>query len=108
MEDTFTINRLGRASLQCCLATASLIESSNSGMRLRTRRVTRWGAGQMILRWAAAAYLKTEKHFRRIMSYRSLWILEAALQHGDSQGTAAVSAWNTVSHLQTAASCAMI
>ena len=34
----------------------------------------------MILRWAAAAYLETEKHFRRIMGYKSLWMLEAALR----------------------------
>ena len=24
----------------------------------------------MVLRWAAAAYLETEKHFRRIMGYK--------------------------------------
>ena len=105
LEETFTINRLGLpASLQRCLGTTNLIESPNSGMRLRTRRVTRWRDGKMILRWAAAAYLETEKHFRRIMGYRSLWILESALQQGESQGVAAVSAWNTVSHLQTVAS----
>ncbi len=34
----------------------------------------------MVLRWAAAAYLETEKLFRRIMGYKSLWILEAALR----------------------------
>ena len=34
----------------------------------------------MVLRWAAAAYLETEKRFRRIMGYMSLWILEAALR----------------------------
>ena len=41
----------------------------------------------MILRWAAAAYLETDhrcgraaKHFRRIMGYKSLWMLEAALR----------------------------
>jgi len=47
---------------------------------LRTRRVTHWHDGEMILRWAAAAYLETEKHFRRIMGYQSLWMLEAALR----------------------------
>jgi len=34
----------------------------------------------MILRWAAAAYLETEKHFRRIIGYQSLWMLEGALR----------------------------
>jgi putative transposase len=49
-------------------------------MRLRTRRVTNWRHGEMVLRWAAAAYLDTEKRFNRIMGYRDLWILRAALE----------------------------
>jgi transposase-like protein len=80
LEETFTINRLGLpAALSRCLGTTNLIESPNAGMRLRTRRVTRWRDGKMILRWAAAAYLETEKNFRRIMGYESLWALESAL-----------------------------
>ena len=39
----------------------------------------------MILRWAAATYLETEKHFRRIMGYKSLWVLEAALREGKEE-----------------------
>lgn len=34
----------------------------------------------MVLRWAAAAFLMTEKHFRRIQGYRDLWMLKAALK----------------------------
>jgi transposase-like protein len=80
LEETFTINRLGLpAALRRCLGTTNLVESPNAGMRLRTRRVTRWRDGKMILRWAAAAYLETEKNFRRIMGYESLWVLESAL-----------------------------
>jgi len=59
--------------------TTNLIESPHSGVRLRTRRVCRWRDGQMVLRWAAAALLMTEGNFRRIMGYRDLWMLEAAL-----------------------------
>ena len=66
-------------ALRRCLGTTNLVESPNAGMRLRTRRVTRWRDGKMILRWAAAAYLETEKNFRRIMGYESLWVLESAL-----------------------------
>ena len=33
----------------------------------------------MVLRWAAAAYLDTEKSFPRVMGYRELWILKVAL-----------------------------
>lgn len=81
LEETFTINRLGLpASLRRCLGTTNLVESPHAGMRLRTRRVTHWRDGKMILRWAAAAYLETEKHFRRIMGYESLWMLAAALR----------------------------
>jgi hypothetical protein len=32
-----------------------------------------------VLRWAAAALLMTEENFRRIMGYRDLWTLKAAL-----------------------------
>ena len=44
-----------------------------------TRRVSNWKNGRMVLRWAAAAYLETEKNFRRIIGYQELWILKAAL-----------------------------
>ena len=80
MEETFTINRLGLSPrLRKCLATTNLIESSLSGVAGRTRRVTRWRSGEMVLRWAAAAALETEKNFRKIIGYRDLWMLKAVL-----------------------------
>jgi hypothetical protein len=33
----------------------------------------------MALRWAATAFVATEKHFRRIMGYKQLWILKSYL-----------------------------
>ena len=76
----FTVCRLGiLPSLARCLVTTNVIESPHSGVRLRTRRVCRWRHGQMVLRWAAAALLETEKNFRKIMGYRDLWMLKAAL-----------------------------
>ena len=33
----------------------------------------------MVLRWAAAAFLITEKSFRKIQGYRDLWMLIAVL-----------------------------
>lgn len=39
----------------------------------------------MVLRWAASALLMTEQHFRKIMGYRELWMLKAAL--GKNQET---------------------
>lgn len=80
MEECFTINRLGvPPSLQRCLATTNLIESPQSGVRMRTRRVTRWRSAEMVLRWTAAAFLATEKNFRRIQGYHDLWMLQAIL-----------------------------
>lgn len=41
--------------------------------------MTNWRNGQMVPRWAAAAYLETEKNFLRIFGYRDLWALKAVL-----------------------------
>jgi len=80
LEECFTINRLGvPPSLHRCLATTNLIESPQSGVRLRTRRVCRWRDAAMVQRWAAASFLATEKNFRRIMGWNDLWQLEAIL-----------------------------
>ena len=83
LEETFTISRLGLSPmLRKCLASTNVIESSLSGVENRTGRVTRWRSGEMALRWAAAAALETEKHFRKIMGCRELWMLKAALDEG--------------------------
>ena len=80
LREMFTVSSLGLSpSLSRCLVTTNLIESPYSGVRLRTRRVCRWRDGKMALRWAASALLNTEQHFNRIMGYRDLWILKAAL-----------------------------
>ena len=81
LEETFTINRLElSSSLRLCLAPTNIIESSHSGVRLRTGRVSRWRDAPMVLRWVASAFLETEKHFRRIQGYRDLWMLQAKLR----------------------------
>ncbi len=81
LEETFTINRLElSSSLRLCLASTNLIESPHSGVRMRTRRVSRWKDSQMVLRWAASAFLETEKNFRRIQGYQDLWMLKAKLR----------------------------
>lgn len=80
LDETFTINRLGLPpKLRRCLGTTNIVESPTSGVRLRTRRVTNWKNGSMVLRWAAAAYLETEKSFRKIIGYQELWTLRASL-----------------------------
>jgi hypothetical protein len=80
LEEMYTITRLGLpGELRRCLSSTNLIDSTNSGVRLRTRRVTSWQDASMALRWAAAGFLETEKHYRRIMGYKQLWILKALL-----------------------------
>ena len=80
LEEIFTINRIDlSATPRRCLATTNIIENPNSGVRRRTRRVSRWRDGKMVLRWAASAFA-TEKNFRRIQGYRDLWLLKAALE----------------------------
>jgi putative transposase len=85
LEECFTVNRLEvPASLHRCLTTTNIIESPQSGVRLRTRRVCRWRDGGMVKRWAAAAFLATEKNFRKVMGYRDLWMLDAILNGSKS------------------------
>lgn len=85
LEECFTLNRLEvPVSLHRCLATTNIVESPQSGVRLRTRRVCRWRNVPMVKRWAAAAFLATEKSFRRIMGYKDLWMLEAILRGSQS------------------------
>lgn len=80
LAEMFTVTRLQlSASLSRCLVSTNVIESPHSGVRLRTRRVCHWRDGKMVLRWAAAALLATEKNFRRLMGYRDLWRLKVAL-----------------------------
>ena len=82
LEETFTINRLELSpTLRRCLGTTNIIESPHAGVRLRTNRVSRWQDGKMVLRWVAAAFLETEKNFRRILRYRDLWMFKVKLDN---------------------------
>jgi transposase-like protein len=89
LEETFTVNAMGLpADLRRCLATTNIIESPQSGVRQRTRRVTRWRDGAMVLRWTATALVETEKNFRRIMGYKHLWILKSYLDGAEGVASA--------------------
>ena len=80
LEELFTINRLGLSPSLCrALGSTNIIENPNSTARRKTDRVTRWRDGEMVKRWAAAAFLDAEKSFRRILGYRDLWMLKALL-----------------------------
>jgi putative transposase len=85
LDELFTVQRLELSpALRRCLTTTNLIESPHAGVRLRTRRVTRWKDGAMVVRWAATALLDAEKTFRRIMGYRDLWQLRGYLDELES------------------------
>ena len=80
LSEMFTINRLRvPATLRRCLGSTNVIESSFSGARGKTYKVTHWQNGSMALRWAASALTATEKKFKRIMGYHQLWQLKAYL-----------------------------
>ena len=80
LAEMFTINRLGLPPrLKKCLGSTNVIDSTHSGVRKKTRRVTNWKNGAMALRWAAASFVETEKSYRRIIGYDQLWILKAHL-----------------------------
>ncbi|MHC4484784.1 MAG: transposase [Planctomycetota bacterium] len=67
-------------TLRRCLGSTNLIESPNSGVRSRTRRVKHWRDHAMVVRWVAASLLDMEERFRRIMGYQQLWMLDAKLK----------------------------
>jgi len=80
LAEMFTVNRLGLpAPLNRCLCSTNVIESSFSGARSKTRRVTRWQDGSMALRWAAAGLVATEKKFRKLQGHKLLWMLKGRL-----------------------------
>ena len=81
LDEMFTINRLGLPkALRRCLGSTNVIESPNSGIRSRTRRVKRWRDHGMVVRWVAASLLDMEKRFRKIMGHQQLWMLDAKLK----------------------------
>lgn len=80
MVEMFTLQRLKLPpSLYTCLGTTNLIESPQSGVQKRTGNVTRWRDAAMVERWAASAWLLTERHFRRIIGHKDLWCLAVIL-----------------------------
>ena len=80
LAEMFTVNRLGLPPSLCrCLTSTNLIDSTHSGVRGRTGRVTHWQSGSMALRWSAGAFDTTAQHYRKIMGHHQLWMLKAHL-----------------------------
>jgi len=81
LDEMFTINKLGLPKqLRRCLGSTNVIESPNSGIRSRTRRVKNWQDHGMVVRWVAASLLDMEQRFKRIMGYQQLWMMDAKLK----------------------------
>ena len=86
LSEMFTVNRLGvPASVRRSLVSTNIIESPNAGIRMRTRRVTEWDGGAMVLRWVAASLLSAEQSFRRLSGYKDLWMLSAGLGRNEEK-----------------------
>lgn len=86
LYELFPINMMCQPkALTRCLCTTNLIESPHSGVRMRTRRVCHWQDGQMVRRWATAAFLETEKHFQKIGGHQQLWMLKSHLDELENE-----------------------
>ena len=89
LAEMFTVQRLKLPpSLFKCLGTTNVIESPQSGVQKRTNNVTRWRDAAMVERWAASAWLLTEKHFRGVVGHREFWALAVILGREENSATA--------------------
>ena len=86
LEETLTVMRLGLPeNLERVLSSTNLIENLFGHVREIGRRVKRWQSGTMVLRWTAAGVLEAERGFRKVVGYRAMPILVAALRAHDAQ-----------------------
>lgn len=86
LEETLTVQRLRLPEeLRRRLRSTNMIESTNSGVRDRSRNVKRWRDGLHVERWTAASLLECEKKFRRINGYQHMNVLVAALSNDRKQ-----------------------
>src|SRR5271157_3492723 len=86
LEETLTVMRLGLpTNLERVLSSTNLIENLFGRVREIGRRVKRWQNGTTVLRWTAAGVLEAERGFRKLVGYRAMPILVAALRAHDAQ-----------------------
>ena len=86
LEETLTVMGLGLpTNLERVLSSTNLIENLFGRVREIGRRVKRWQNGTMVLRWTAAGVLEAERGFRKLVGYRAMPILLAALRAHDAQ-----------------------
>ena len=80
LDEILCVVRLGLPKdLRRSLACTNIIENMNGTIRQVTRNVKRWRDASMALRWTAAGMMEAKKGFRRLMAYKQLPMLKAAL-----------------------------
>jgi putative transposase len=81
LEETLTLHRLKvPVELWKTLRSTNVIESAFSIVRVVCRNVKRWRPGNQVERWVGSGLVVAEKQFRRIVGYRALPSLSAALE----------------------------
>jgi len=87
MEETLTVTRLKiTGSLKRTLESTNPCESMIEIVRKTQRNVKRWSSGEMALRWTAAGMLEAEQQFRKIIGYKNLAVLVAAIENERAPG----------------------
>lgn len=80
-EETLTLHRLGVfPRLGRSLKTTNVLESVNAQAEQRCGRVDHWKTSSQKHRWLATALLEIEPRLRRLLGYRHLPLLRAAIQ----------------------------
>ena len=91
-EETLTIHRLGLfKELGRSFKTTNCIENLNSLIANRTGKVDFWRNSEQKQRWLATAILDIEPRFRKVVGYRQLLRLRAALQSSSNRSGKAVA-----------------
>jgi putative transposase len=81
LAESLTVQALGIAgALYRTLRTTNPIENLNGSIARYTRNVKRWKDGRMIERWVASALQDAQGRFRRLLGFRDMPNLLAALE----------------------------
>lgn len=86
MEETLTVHRLRVPDqLRRTLCCTNVIESAFSIVETTCRNVKRWRTGDQIERWVGSGLLVAERQFRRVIGYRQIPLLLAAMTNAVSR-----------------------
>jgi transposase-like protein len=81
LEETLTVTRLKvPTALRSSFTTTNIIESVNSTIAQRTRRITNWSSPDQRLRWTAAIIVDAEQKWRKVRGSRLIPMLRRLIQ----------------------------